>query len=135
MQSPVSLQSPISLTFRHIERSGALEARVREIGERLRRRHESITQCRVTVEGNRGDGAPYVVKIHLSVPGAQIHADSTYQNGAGHADVYLALRAAYASARGQLQDLQRDCKSSLLADARSAMRVAQGTEQRQQSKE
>ncbi|MGO9515260.1 MAG: HPF/RaiA family ribosome-associated protein [Steroidobacteraceae bacterium] len=129
------MQSPISLTFRHIERSGALEARVREMGERLRRYHAGITQCRVTVDGDGADGAPYAVKIHLSVPVAQIHADSTHRNGAGHADVYAALRDAYMSARRQLQDLQRDCKSSLLGDARSVLRSAQGTGQRQRSKE
>jgi hypothetical protein len=50
-------------------------------------------------------------KIHVSVPGAQIHADSVNRDGVGHTDVFLALRDAYDSARRQLRDLQRDGRS------------------------
>jgi len=110
----------MTMTFRHIDRSGALEARARELGERLRRYNSGITQCHLTVEGavdHGADGSSYRVKIHLSVPGAQIHADSG-QHGTGHRDVYIALRDAYSSARRQLQDLRRDRgKSSLVSRA------------------
>jgi hypothetical protein len=111
----------ISLRFRCIERSGALEGRLREAALRLQRCHEGITQCDLTAEGgldDRIDGAPFAVKIHLSVPGAQIHADSVHQDGVGHRDVYGALRDAYASARRQLQELKRDRKSRLLSGVR-----------------
>jgi len=112
----------MTMTFRHIDRSGALESRARELGERLRRFHSGITQCHVTVEGgvdHRADGSSYAVKIHLSVPGAQIHADSGRHDGTVHRDVYIALRDAYSSARRQLQDLRRDRgKSSLVSRAR-----------------
>jgi ribosome-associated translation inhibitor RaiA len=114
------MQSMINVTFRHIERSAALEARVRDVGERLRRYNAGMTRCHLTVEGGLecADGGPYAVRIHLSVPGAQIHADSIQHNGAGHRDVYVALRDAYARARRQLQDLQRERKSSLLSGVR-----------------
>jgi ribosome-associated translation inhibitor RaiA len=112
----------MTMTFRHIDRSGALEARARELGERLRRYNSGITQCHLTVEGgvdHYADGSSYTVKIHLSVPGAQIHADSGHHDGTGHRDVYIALRDAYSSARRQLQDLRRDRgKSSLVSRAR-----------------
>jgi hypothetical protein len=42
------------------------------------------------------------------VPGAQIHADSLHIDGAGHKDIYLALRDAFNNAKRQLQDLRRD---------------------------
>ena len=111
----------MTMTFRHIDRSGALESRARELGERLRRYHAGITQCHVTVEGAadyRAGGSLYRVKIHLSVPGAQIHADSRHHDDSAHGDVYIALRDAYSSARRQLQDLRRDRgKSSLVSRA------------------
>ncbi len=104
------MTSPVSIDFRHIERSGALEARVREMGERLQRYSGRATRCRMTVEGGLqgGAGARYSVSIYLSVPGAQIHADSVQRDGSGHRDVYLALRDAYGRARRQLQDLKRE---------------------------
>jgi hypothetical protein len=113
------MQSPVTVKFRHIERSGALEARAREMGERLQRYSGGGTRCRMTVEGNLGGGAGarFSVSIHLSVPGAQIHADSVQHDGSGHRDVYVALRDAYGRARRQLQDLKRERQSSLLSDA------------------
>jgi len=103
------------LTFRNIERSGAVEARIREMSERLRRCHDRITYCHVTVLGGLNEAVGTVaVKIHLSVPGAQVHADSVNPDGDRHTDVFLALRDAYDSARRQLRDLQRDGRRSSL---------------------
>jgi ribosome-associated translation inhibitor RaiA len=98
----------MTLTFRHTDRSSALEARARELGERLQRYGERITHCHMTLEGSRGghgSSAPYVVQIDLAVPGAQIHADSRQLDGAGHTDIYLALRDAFNNAKRQLQEL------------------------------
>jgi hypothetical protein len=102
------MRSPMTLTFRHITRSGALEARARELGSRLQRFGERITQCHVTLEGpadGGNTGAPYLVKIELAVPGAQIHADSLHVDSTGHGDIYLAMRDAFNNAKRQLQDL------------------------------
>jgi ribosome-associated translation inhibitor RaiA len=115
------MQSPVIINFRHLERSGALEARVREMGERLQRYSGGDSaRCRVTVDGrvDGSDGARFAVSIHLSVPGAQIHADSVQPDGSGHRDVYEALRDAYGRARRQLQDHKRERQSSLLSGAR-----------------
>jgi ribosome-associated translation inhibitor RaiA len=98
----------MTLTFRHTGHSSALEARARELGQRLQRYGERISQCHMTIEGARGGrsgGAPFVVQIDLALPGAQIHADSLQIDGAGHKDVYLALRDAFNNAKRQLQEL------------------------------
>jgi hypothetical protein len=105
------MRPPLTLTFRHIERSGALENRARELGSRLARFNKRIAQCHMTLEGpdsHGGTGASYFVNIDLSVPGAQIHADSLHADGAAHHDIYLALRDAFHNAKRQLQDLHRD---------------------------
>jgi hypothetical protein len=101
----------MTLTFRHIDHSGALEDRARKLGSRLGHFSERITQCHFTLEGpnNHGDSAaPYLVKIDLMAPGAQIHADSLHVDGTGHKDIYLALRDAFNNAKRQLQNLNRD---------------------------
>lgn len=98
----------MTLTFRHTDHSSALAARARELGERLQRYGERITQCHMTLEGARGgygSSAPCVVQIDLAVPGAQIHADSRQLDGTGHEDLYLALREAFNNAKRQLQEL------------------------------
>ena len=105
------MRPPITLCFRHIERSGALEERARTLGVRLERFSERIMQCHMTLEGpgnGHDNGAGYLVKIDLAVPGAQIHADSLHLDGAGHNDIYLALRGAFNAAKRQLQRLHGD---------------------------
>ena len=108
----------LSVTFRRFERSGAVDARIREIGERLRRCDPRITQCHISVLGGvPGDAVS--VRIHVSVPGAQIHADSANDGAPGHTDAFLALRKAYEGARSQLRSLQREGgKRGLLSGVR-----------------
>jgi hypothetical protein len=100
----------MTLTFHHLDHSGALEDRARTLGVRLNRFSERITHCHMTLEGpghGRTAVAPYLVKIDLIVPGAQIYADSLHVDGSGHKDIYLALRDAFNNAKRQLQDLHR----------------------------
>ena len=98
----------LTLTFRHVPRSGALEAHARELGSRLERVFERIARCHISLEGSSGTGnsGPYVVKIELTIPGAQIHADSLRADEVDRRDVYLAMREAYDDAKRQLQHLQ-----------------------------
>jgi hypothetical protein len=108
----------LNVTFRRFERSGALEARTREIGERLHRCDPRITQCHISVLGAAGDDSVSVT-IHVSVPGAEIHADSANDGTPGHTDAFLALRKAYEGARSQLRSLQREGgKRGLLSGVR-----------------
>jgi ribosome-associated translation inhibitor RaiA len=113
------MQQPLTLTFRHMDHSGALEDRARKLGSRLQRFSERIIRCHMTFEGPdhlRHIGASYVVKFDLTVPGAQIHADSLHADGTGHKDIYLALRDAFNNAKRQLQALHADrfrCAHSL----------------------
>jgi putative sigma-54 modulation protein len=110
------MAAELTFTFCRIARSGALEARIRETAEGLRRCDDRIAHCHIILISLAEEGVPaggvnqasVTVKIHVSVPCAQIHADSTGRDGKRHTDVFLALRDAYESARRQLRDLQRD---------------------------
>ena len=98
------MSAPVTLTFRHLPPSGALESSAREIGQRLNALHHRMTACHIVLEGNRDarqSQAPYQVKIHLSVPGAQIHAESV------HAEARNPLQSAYENAKRQLEKLKR----------------------------
>jgi hypothetical protein len=109
----------LNVTFRRFERSGALDARIRDIAERLQRCDPRISQCHISVLGGAPGDLTVSVRIHLSVPGAQIHADSAGDGGLGNSDAFVALRKAYESARGQLRSLQREGgKRGLLSGVR-----------------
>lgn len=108
------MRSAMTLTFRHIGRSGALEAHARELGSRLQSFGQRITQCHMTLEGPLADDGNgfYFVKIELAVPGAQIHADSLTAECAEAGNIYLALREAFENAGRQLQELHSSRESS-----------------------
>jgi ribosome-associated translation inhibitor RaiA len=97
------MTAPVTLTFRQLPRSGALESSARDIGHRLQQLHHRMTACHIVLEGNGAPGAngPYHVKIHVSVPGAQIHAESV------HAEAADPLHSAYENAKRQLEKLKR----------------------------
>lgn len=103
------MQTPLRITFRHMEASPALEERIREHVVRLERFHRRITGCHVVViapAGRSQKGAPYDVRIEIMVPGREIVAHRESGGDAGHTDVYVALRDAFEAARRQLQDLE-----------------------------
>ena len=105
------MQTPLRITFRHLEPSPAVEARVREHVERLERFHGRITGCHVVVEappGHRHKGAPFDVKIDLTVPGRDICVRSERTEHEAHMDVYVALRDAFDAARRLLQGHARE---------------------------
>lgn len=85
------------------------------MGHHLARFNERITHCSITLQGPDdpdGGSVQYLVKIDLMVPGAQIHADSLHVDGAGHQDIYLALRDAFNNAKRQLLGLRVQSRRS-----------------------
>lgn len=101
------MNSPVTLTFRHLARSGALEASARDVGGRLHRLNYRMTACHIVFEGTPASagGVPFRVKIHVSVPGAQIHAESARLADIGKAAIHSPLRSAYENAKRQLEKL------------------------------
>ena len=105
------MQTPLRITFRHLQPSAAVESRVREYVERLERFHQRITSCQVIVEApaaHRHKGAPFNVKISLSLPGAEINVHSERMVDTAHADVYVALHDAFDIVKRCLQDHARE---------------------------
>lgn len=105
------MQTPVQITFRHMETSAAVETRIRELVDRLEHHYDRITSCHVVVEtpaAHRNKGAPFIVKIDLVVPGAELHVNSDRAEHEEHANVYVALRDAFDTAKRILQDHARE---------------------------
>jgi hypothetical protein len=103
------MSPPLTLTFRDLPRSGALEASARDVGSRLQRLNDGMTACHIVFEGapEAPGGSPFRVKIHLSVPGAQIHAESAQPLQDGQSNPHGPLRSAYENAKRQLAKLKQ----------------------------
>ena len=108
------MNSPVTLTFRHLPRSGALEASAREVADRLQRLNDRMTACHIVFEAapEAAGGAPFRVKIHMSVPGAQIHAESARQADEARSPNHGPLRSAYENAKRQLERLTAAARTS-----------------------
>jgi len=114
------MQTPIQISFEHIEHSSAIEHRVREQLKKLEQFCGRLTAARVVVareqrRHNKGDN--YSVRLLLSVPGAEDIAITHSPTDTGrHEDIHVVISDAFAAARRQLQDLvgrrQRRVKSN-----------------------
>jgi len=101
---------PLQITFRHMDPSPAVEARVRELVARLDRFYDSITGCRVVIAtppAHSHKGGPFSVRIDMTLPGGELFVHSDHDKTGAHADVYVALRDAFDDLRRQLEDYAR----------------------------
>lgn len=100
----------LHLSFRDMESSPAVEARVRERAARLERYFDRIVNCRVVVESphhHQHQGHRFRVRIGLTVPDGEVIADSSRSASAAHEDVYVAVRDAFDTADRALEDWAR----------------------------
>lgn len=107
---------PLQITFRNIDSSAAIEAKVHENAGRLGRLHQRITSCRVVIsapERRHHRERQYVVRINIAVPGANIWINRGNPQQAAHTDVYVAIRDAFAAAVRKLEDHVRRHEGSV----------------------
>jgi cold shock CspA family protein len=117
MQSPKIMQIPVEITYRDIEKSDAVEARVRDWVDKLERVYDRITRCEVTIgqpHHRHRKGNAFSVTIRLTVPGGEVVSSHDPGPDGAHEDVYVALRDAFLASRRQLEDhvrkLRRETK-------------------------
>lgn len=122
------MQLPIQISFRNMESSPAVEARIREEAEKLSEFYDNIIGCRVMAElphRHHNRGKRFHLRIDLTVPGGEIvvnHEPSLHHSlqqtddeelpkvrevDAPHKDAFVAIRDAFKTARRQLQDYAR----------------------------
>lgn len=101
---------PLELSFRNMDSSDAVAARVRQRVEKLERYFGRINSCRVVVEAphrRRRKGKIYYVRIDIGVPGGNIVVDRHPDQRQAHEDVYVAVRDAFDAAQRRLEDYAR----------------------------
>jgi ribosomal subunit interface protein len=99
----------LQITFRNIDASPAVEAKVRERARELERFFDRIVSCRVLIEApkrhRRGD--LYHVRVDLKIPGKEIVVKRDPPEHHAHEDVYVAVRDCFDAVRRQLEDHSR----------------------------
>lgn len=96
------MQLPLQITYRHIDRSEALDAAIREKAEKLSEFYPNITSCRVTVEEERlhkHQGHLFSVHVDVRIPNHEFMVKRDK-----HEDVFVALRDAFDAAKRKLED-------------------------------
>ena len=92
------MQVPLQVTFRHMDSSDAVAARIRERAEELDRFFDGIISCRVAVEcrhPRRVQGNLFRVRVDLKVPDREIVVGRDPGAHHAHEDVYVSIRDAF----------------------------------------
>ena len=111
------MQTPVHIAFHGIDKSDALESRIRTKVEKLEQYFDRITSCRVTVERHHRSKTienqkdqPFHVSIFLGVPGDELVVKRDPKDKDAlkdHEDVQVALRDAFDSMERQLKEYVR----------------------------
>jgi ribosome-associated translation inhibitor RaiA len=102
------MQTPLRISFRGMEPSPALEAKIREHAGRFEHYSDRITSCHVVVDAphrHHHKGQLYDVRIHMHVPGHDIVINREGPHDHAHEDAYVAARDAFAAAERRLEDI------------------------------
>jgi len=104
---------PLQISLRNLDRSEALEAKIREKVQKLGQFYPSINSCRVVVEQlhkHHRQGNHFHIRIDLKVPGHELIAGREPDLNRAYTDVYVSLRDTFKAMRRQLEDLVRHQK-------------------------
>jgi cold shock CspA family protein/ribosome-associated translation inhibitor RaiA len=104
------MQIPLHINFHNMDRSPALEAKVREKTDRLQKFCAGIVGCSVEIEAphhHHHQGNLYRVRMRITVPDREITVTRRAAEDHAHEDPYVALRDAFRAARRQLEDYSR----------------------------
>jgi ribosomal subunit interface protein len=96
----------LQITFRNIDASPTVEAKVRERARELERFSDRIISCRVLIEAPKRhrQGDLYHVRVDLKIPGKEIVVKRDPPEHHAHEDVYVAVRDCFDAVRRQLED-------------------------------
>jgi ribosomal subunit interface protein len=110
------METPLQVTFRHMEAIEDAERRCREEVAKLERYHGRITGCHVTVSmphRRHRAGNHFDIRVDLTVPGGEVVVSRQAPAHAEAEDVQAAIREAFDQARRKLEDLVRRRRGSV----------------------
>ena len=114
------MQTPLEIDFHNLERSPALEARVRKLAAQLEKFSPQIIHCHVTLEAphrHHHQGKLFDTILRITVPGREIAIRHAHPADHAHEDPYVALRDAFKAARRKLQDYERERRGDVKTHA------------------
>ena len=100
------MQIPLTITFRGLDSSEAIRAKIEERVGRLERFHNRITSCRVVVESSdrhRHKGHLFRVRVDVVVPRGEVATNRSPAKAQEHQDVYVAIRDAFDATERRLE--------------------------------
>jgi ribosomal subunit interface protein len=100
------MEGRLQITFRDMEPSDAIEAKIRERVTKLEQYYGRITSCRVSVEAphrRHHQGKLYHVTIDLTVPQGELLVNREPAERHSHEDVHVAIRDAFNAAERRLE--------------------------------
>jgi cold shock CspA family protein/ribosome-associated translation inhibitor RaiA len=102
---------PLQVTFKDMDPSPALEARIREKADWLERFKQGILRCHVTVTAphrHHRQGRLYSVHVEIVAPDGDMVATRGRPQDHAHEDAFVAVRDAFDAVRRQLEDHARE---------------------------
>jgi len=104
------MEIPLKITFRNVDPSEAVEAKIRERAKKLERFNNDIISCRVVVEAphkRRHKGILYNVKIDMTLRDGELVINRLPEKNRAREDVYVAMKEAFDAACRKLEDYVR----------------------------
>jgi ribosomal subunit interface protein len=100
------MQVPLDIIFHNMDRSEAMEARVRARIDRLERFSDAIISCRVVLEAvqKQAHGGPLSISIKLGLPGKDIIVKRQQHAHESKGDAYQVISVAFDIAERQLDE-------------------------------
>jgi ribosomal subunit interface protein len=108
------MQVAPTISFRGMETSPALEAKILQRLTRLLQFHPRITACKVVVDvphRHQTKGNIFKVTLDLTIPGHEIVVSRNSEHNHEHEDVYVVVRDTFDEAERQLEDIARKSSS------------------------
>lgn len=102
-----SMQIPLEVTYRGMEPTESLDARIGEWVDRLERVCSRIVRCEVVVETphrHHRQGRRFSVHVRVTVPTTELVVSHDPGADGAHQDAHVAVRDAFIAARRQLED-------------------------------
>ncbi|WP_334151256.1 HPF/RaiA family ribosome-associated protein [Hyphomicrobium sp.] len=103
------MNTPLEISFKGLDKSPAIEAKIAERAAKLEKHFERMTHCRVVVAApnkHHHKGKTYEIKIDIGIPGAA-PLIVTHESAVGQAqeDLKIALRDAFDAADRRLGEI------------------------------
>ncbi len=113
------METPAEVTFKDIDHSDAIEARIRERVAKLEAMSPEIVRCQVWVRAphRRHKATEYIIDLSVQMPGATLHIDRHPGDDHAHTDIYVAIRDAFNAMERQLRKWQDQHKGRPEAQA------------------